>query len=364
MLIAFSIVVAIQILYFLIFFHRLADHKPEQEASQNLPPISIVICAHDELGSLKKNLPAILEQQYPLYEVIVVNDNSDDDSEMMLTRMESEFPNLVVRHISNQSKTLRGKKYPLTIGIRAAKYDHLLLTDADCAPSSDHWIRDMATLFSNEKEIILGYAPYRKRNGFLNKFIRYEAFFTALQYFSYSLAKLSYMGVGRNLAYKKQIFFDHNIYPKYPQLMSGDDDLLINAAADKKNTAIQINTSSFMYSEAKLSWDEYWHQKRRHVSTGKYYKLKHRFFLGLFSLSHLLFYVLFIITLIYSALWLEGLFLFAIRLIIQGIVMRTTMKKLVEDDLFFYYPMLDFFFLIYYLKLLPDTFQTKNNTWK
>jgi len=283
---------------------------------------------------------------------------------MMLMGLQASYPHLVVRDIHNSSKSMRGKKYPLTIGIRAAAYDHVLLTDADCAPSSHYWIRDMAGMFRNKKEIVLGYAPFKKEPGLLNKFIRYESFLAAIQYFSFSLAGITYMGVGRNLAYAKEIFFKHNIYSKYPQLLSGDDDLLINAAAHRDNTAIQINASTFMFSEAKRTWEEYWHQKRRHISTGKYYKVYHKLLLGSYSLSHLLFYVFLILSLVYSPFRMEVLILLTLKIFVQGIIFRAGMRKLGEQDLFLLFPVLDSLFLLYYVKLLPHLFQLRTNTWK
>jgi cellulose synthase/poly-beta-1,6-N-acetylglucosamine synthase-like glycosyltransferase len=362
-LLAFTIVVIILLSYYLFLFSRLADHEPT-EIAENLPPVSIVICAHDEMNSLKKNLPSILEQKYPLYEVIVVNDNSEDDSEMMLMGLQGKYSHLVVRDIRNNSKSMRGKKYPLTIGIRAATHEHLLLTDADCSPSSDNWIFEMAGIFREGKEIVLGYAPYRSHPGFLNKFIRYESFMTALQYFSFALAGLPYMGVGRNLAYHKSIFFDHNIYPKYPQLLSGDDDLLINAAADRNNTAIQISRSSFMFSEPKETWDEYWHQKKRHAGTGRYYKWRHKLLLSLLPLCNLLFYGFFLICAFYLNFLPEALLLFLVKSIVQGIVFRATMKRFGEEDLFLLFPLMDILFLFYLVKLFPVTIQKKSATWK
>jgi cellulose synthase/poly-beta-1,6-N-acetylglucosamine synthase-like glycosyltransferase len=363
-LVLFFIVIVIQFFYYIYFFCRLANYDSLQVSSENLPPVSVVICAHDEMNGLRKNLPSILEQKYPQYEVIVVNDNSEDDTEMILMQLQSRYPHLVVRDIRTSSKNMRGKKYPLTIGIRAALFGHVLLTDADCAPSSDHWIRDMAGMFQTDTEIVLGYAPYRKHPGFLNKFIRYETFITAMQYFSFSLAHIPYMGVGRNLAYQKKVFFDHNIYPKYPQLLSGDDDLLINAAANKNNTAIQISKSSFMFSEPKETWDEYWHQKRRHISTGRYYKLSHRLLLMLYPVSSLFFYTLLALCLFFSNSWVETLLLFIIKMCVQGIVFRENLKKLGEEDLFFLFPLMDTLFLLYYLRLFPSLIKTRETSWK
>ena len=363
-LLLFSLVIAIQVFYYIYFFCRLANYDSLPVSSENLPPVSIVICAHDEMNGLRKNLPSILEQKYPQYEVIVVNDNSEDDTEMILMQLQAKYPHLVVRDIRTSSKNMRGKKYPLTIGIRAALHEYVLLTDADCAPSGDHWIRDVAGMFQTGKEIVTGYAPYRRHPGFLNKFIRYETFTTAMQYFSFALARIPYMGVGRNLAYQKKVFFDHNIYPKYPQLLSGDDDLLINAAANETNTAIQTSKSSFMFSEPKETWDEYWHQKRRHISTGRYYKLSHRILLMLFPVSSLFFYILLFLCLFYADIRVEALLLLIIKTCVQGIVFRENMKKLGEEDLFLLFPLMDILFLLYYLRLLPFLITNREASWK
>lgn len=362
MLALFILTAIIQLFYFLYFFRRLATYEPVNIIADH-DPVSIVICAHNESAQLEKNLPLILQQEYPSFEVIVVNDNSKDDTELVLTKILRQYPHLIVRNIFQHSTIMKGKKYPLTVGIRAASFENILLTDADCIPLSNSWIHHMAGCLIENKQIVLGYAPYRKYPGVLNKFIRYETFLAALQYLSYTMARLPYMGVGRNMAYRKKLFFDNNVYPKHPHLLSGDDDLLINQAATSSNTSVQINKESFIISEPKKTWDEFWEQKRRHVGTGRYYKFIHQLLLGLYSFSHLLFYCLFILVMLYTHYQPEAIFIFFIRSAIQGIIFFYSMKKLGEEDLFWYFPVMDILFLIYYVKLFPDVFQTKK-VWR
>ncbi|MBA2408164.1 MAG: glycosyltransferase [Chitinophagales bacterium] len=363
LLIILVIVVFIQIFYYLFFFARLSAHN-SSAAVHDIQPVSVVICARNEASLLEKNLTAILEQNYPHFEVVVVNDNSNDDTQLLLMSMAKKYPHLIIRRLVQHSKSMKGKKYPLTIGIRAATHECILVTDADCMPSSKMWIHHMAGMLTDKKEIVLGYAPYKKYKSFLNKFIRYETFMTALQYFSYALSGLTYMGTGRNMGYRKSLFFHHNAFQKYPHLLSGDDDLLINEAATAKNVSVQIDKDSFIYSEPKKNWDEYWAQKQRHVSTSVYYKLKHQSLLFLFSVSHLLFYSFIILVLFFTNYQLQALILFVTRFIIQAGLLLPLMKKLGEGDLFWYFPVMDIMFSFYYLKLLPGVIQTKSAVWK
>lgn len=361
--ILFVVVVLVQLLYLLIIFRCLAVYKPPVPDS-NLPAVSVVICARNELVRLERNLPLILEQDYPEFEVVLVNDNSDDDSSLLLMRLAAQYPRLVIRTITQESNIMKGKKYPLTVGIRAARHDIVLLTDADCAPSGKNWISSMISVFTEQADIVLGYAPFRRYNTLINKFIRFETFMSGLFYLSAALAKIPYMGVGRNLAYRKKIFFDNNIFPKHPHLVSGDDDLLINKAASAKNTLVQLIPDSYMYSEPKKDWAEYWDQKRRHVSTAKYYKARHLFLLGLYSSTHFLFYILFFLLMLYSHYQVLAMLLFGLRLMTQGIIFYASMKKLGEQDLIWYFPVMDILFVFYYLKLIPDVFHTKQAAWK
>ncbi len=349
-------------MYYWIFYRRLADYHGLPPSRDPLPPVSVVICAHDERHGLESHLPAILEQHYPCFEVVVVNDQSSDDTMMVLTHLQQKYPHLVVRHLQNSSSLLKGKKHALTIGMRAATYDHVVLTDADCAPSSNYWLRDMASGFQSGVDIVLGYAPYRKVTGWKNRFIRYETVLTAANYLSFALAKIPFMGVGRNLAYRKQIFFAHNIYGKYPHLIGGDDDLLVNAAATAHNTAVQIAPSSFMYSSEKETWDEYWHQKQRHVSTARYYRWKHRLLLIIPPLLAISTYAG-LLVLLTTTWWLEGLLLYGLRTAVHSVSFRVICKKLCEEDLRKWLPVMDLVFLFYYLKLIPASFFRSPRQW-
>ena len=204
-------------------------------------PVSVIICARNEADNLDNYLPVILSQDYPDYEVIVVNDCSTDNSDIILKKYLEQYPQLRISTIKEDKKFSHGKKLAVTIGIKAAKYDRLLFTDGDCKPESNQWLSLMAANFSADTSIVLGYGGYFPQPGLLNKYIRYDTLMIALQYFSFALCKIPYMGVGRNLAYKRSLFYAGKGFSTHFHLASGDDDLFVNENATKTNTAIELS---------------------------------------------------------------------------------------------------------------------------
>ena len=354
----------IQIFYYLFFFSRLAFFKTAIKNNTQTHPVSVIICARDEAANLAKNLPGSLVQAYSTtHEVIVVNDNSFDDSKYLLEEFERNFKHLKVVELKQEAKMIPGKKFPLSVGIKTAKYEIVLLTDADCVPSSEHWIEKIQESYDDSTEIVLGYGAYHKKKGLLNRLIRWETFHTALQYLSYALAGKPYMGVGRNLSYKKAIFFRHKGFSSFNHISSGDDDLFINTAATKNNTKINISPEAFTLSDSPNTWNQWVKQKRRHYSTAKYYKPLHQFLLGLYSLSHFLFFPL-LITAVAFYNWQWSLLVFSIRFIIQLIIFYPCMKKLNEKDLFPFLLLLDIWMFFYYFIFSITLLLKPRASWK
>ena len=357
-------ITAIQIFYYLFFFSRLAFFKNTTKDITQTHPVSVIICARDEAANLAKNLTGSLVQAYSTtHEVIVVNDNSFDDSKYLLEEFERDFKHLKVVELKQEAKMIPGKKFPLSIGIKTAKYEIVLLTDADCVPSSELWIEKIQESYDDSTEIVLGYGAYHKKKGLLNRLIRWETFHTALQYLSYALAGKPYMGVGRNLSYKKVIFFRHKGFSSFNHISSGDDDLFINIAATKNNTKINISPEAFTLSDSPSNWNQWIKQKRRHYSTAKYYKPLHKFLLGLYSLSHFLFFPI-LITAIAFYNWQWSLLVFFIRFIIQIIILYPSMKKLNEKDLFPFFILLDLWMFFYYFIFSITLILKPRTSWK
>ena len=330
----------------------------------NTPPASIIICARNEEDNLVEFLPFIFDQDYPNYEVVVVNDCSFDNTSDILKEMAKKHSNLKIVTIQESKNHLHGKKVALMLGIKGASHEHLLFTDADCKPNSKDWLMNMMQHFNPETEIVLGYSGYEKQKGFLNKIIRFDTFMNSLQFLSFSLLGKTYTGNGRNLAYKKSLFFKMKGFASHYHIEAGDDNLFVNEAATKHNTQIEISINSQTVSRVKKSFKDWIFQKRRQFSTFKHYNSNTKLTLSMIRFSQYLFYVPFIILLILQFEPIFVLSLFGLRLLIQIIIFRNSMKLLSEKDLLLTSPIIEPVLLILYpLVTLSSIFAAKNK-WK
>jgi glycosyltransferase involved in cell wall biosynthesis len=343
----------------------LGSYKPFDELPEVNIPVSVIISARNEEQNLKGNLPSILEQKYKDFEVVVVNDCSYDGSDLVLEELKASYPHLKVVTITEHIRFKTGKKFALTLGIKAAKHEHLIFTDADCRPASANWVTRMAANFTGDKQIVLGYSPCYKTGNFLNAIIRFETLKTAINYLSAALNGDAYMGVGRNLAYTKTLFFSTKGFAAHMHVLSGDDDLFVNQNATPLNTAIEIHKDAFVYTSAKTTVLSLVRQKRRHMGAGKLYKSRHRNLLTIDALSGLLFYSLLIAGLCYNfEAFVVALGLFALRWIIQLIIYHKIFKKLGEARLLWYLPLFDFVYYLYLTVFGLIGIFTKTRQWK
>lgn len=361
--VCFCLITFIQLLYYWGFFSRLAFYKKTVKEKSQQHPVSVVVCARDEAANLARNLPGLLVQSYSsTHEIIVVNHNSQDDTRYLLEEFKKTFKGLHIVNLEQEAKGIPGKKYPLSIGIKEAKYEIVLLTDADCVPATENWIYAMQHAYDEGAEVVLGYGSYHKHPGLLNKLIRFETFHSALQYLSYALAGLPYMGVGRNLSYKKELFFNSKGFSSINHIPGGDDDLFINKVANAKNTRISIDADSLTLSEPKKSFGHWIRQKNRHYSTARFYKPIHKFLLSLYNFSFFLFYPLLVACIIYFD-WRLALGVFALRFLSQAFVFYKSMQQLQEKDLFAWWWLLDIWMFIYYCIFAPALWKKPANTW-
>lgn len=358
----FVIALSIQLWYYIHFFSKLAFYK-KAELPPHTPPASIIICARNEYDNLIHFLPSIFEQDYPEFEVVVVNDCSSDNTGDLLKELSEKYPNLKIVTINESKNYKHGKKVALMLGIKGSMHEHLLLTDADCKPNSKDWLRNMIQHFNTKTEIVLGYGAYEKQSGFLNKIIRFDTFMIALQYLSFALAGKTYMGIGRNLAYTRSLFFQIKGFASHYHIESGDDDLFVNEAATKHNSKIEVNIGSHTISRPKKTFKEWFRQKNRHMSTYKHYTAASKQRLFMLTFSQYLFFGCLLILLALQFEPIIVLSLFGLRLIIQIIIFKNSMGLLSEKDLLLFSPLIELALLIIYPIITISDIFTKKNKW-
>ncbi|MCU0460982.1 MAG: glycosyltransferase [Bacteroidales bacterium] len=328
----FALSAAIQLFYYLYFYLVPGIYK-HPETTGTKKPVSIIICARNESENLRDFLPAVLEQDYPDYEVIVVNDCSEDNSYDVLGTYLQKYPHLKISSVNKDPKFAHNKKFAQFIGIKAAKNDILLFTDADCMPESPQWISGMASHFDDNVDFVLGYGGYQKKSGLLNKYVRFDAMTIAIQYLGMAIRGVPYMGVGRNLAYRRNVFFDNKGFGSHTYIISGDDDLFVNSNAGRFNTHVEFRKETHTRSVPRLTFRDWITQKKRHMTTAPFYRARDKFLLMLEPVSRILFYALFAALMSLLFMWPYLLIIFGLRLISQLFVLTLARKKLNEPGL-------------------------------
>ena len=360
-LIILCILLTVHLMSYVHHFILINTFKPVD--SYLRPSFSIVVCAHNELENLKRLIPSILSQEYNDFEAIIILDRCTDNSLSYLENIQKNHSNLKVIEVHDLPKQYNGKKYGLSKGIKTATKEWILLTDADCLPRSENWIRAFASQTSPEIEIILGVSPYNKRPGLLNHFIQYETLTTAIRYTGEAIRQHPYMGVGRNLCFRKSLFTKSNGYEEHASIMGGDDDLFVQKHATSTNTRVIIGKESLTYSVPKRTLKQYMRQKIRHLHVGKHYNKKQQFTHTLSATIHLMLWLSFIyLAFIYSPWW--GLIcLFIMLMLMKGFIYTQTARKMGISYRPFLLPVTDFIYgMLYPLVGLKAHF-TKKAKW-
>lgn len=370
LLIVFSLAAGIQLAYLIAFL--IAFRRRSQAVAQEAVPVSVIVCAHDEAENLRVLIPELLGQDYPEFEVIIVNDRSNDSTFDLLLKESKKDARLRIVNVKDTPQRVNGKKYGITLGIKAASHEWLLFTDADCRPRGPQWIRSMSRYFDDNARFVIGFSPYIPKPGFLNLFVRFETILTAIQYFAFGWLKNPYMGVGRNLAYRKSLFLNEKGFNHFLHVTGGDDDLFVNLHARGGNTRLELSAESQVFSIPQQTWRGFFRQKVRHLSVGKRYRFGHRFLLALLGLSWIAFWgagVPLVVQTITVFGWraTETYLIvapFLLRWIVLLLLFRSMLKRASLAFSLWALPVLDIVYTIYYLSTGLVALMTKKIRWR
>lgn len=356
--------VLFQVLYYIIVYGRTCFHKSPKEELEHFPSVSVVICAKDDAYNLEKRLPFILEQQYPNFEVVVVNDASKDESEYVLRVLQEIYPHLnVVRLYENVNRFL-GKKYPISIGIKSAKNEIILLTEADTQPSGYNWITEMVKGFEPKTQMVIGHSIYESKNTFISSLIQYEHQTSSMNYLGNAILKNPYMGTGKNLAFTKKMFFAVNGFIPQYNIPVGEDQVFVNKYANSKNTKVVLTKDSISQTAPKEKFYEWMIQKKRNYRSLSYFKLKDKLTVSLMPITTVLLYSLIAISIIYKFPWQYAVMALMIKYTIQIIIYFKTSRKLGTKQVAFLSPLYEIIFLPFNTIIRISSLLTKRDKWK
>lgn len=351
--------IIIQLMYYIIVYGKIVFYKGNKKENKDILSVSVVLCVKDEAYNLEKHLPIILEQEYPNFEVVVVNDASTDETEYILKLLQEIYPNLSVVHLYENINKYLGKKYPLSLGIKSARNEIILLTDADTIPLGYNWISEMVKSFFDKKQIVLGFSRHQIKKGFLNSLIHYDSQVTAMNYLGLALIGKPYMGTGKNLAYSRKMFFKEGGFISQYNISVGDDDLFINKVATKQNTSVSINEKSINISSPKETFSEWILKKKKQYISRRYFQLKDKLTTLILPLTTLFLYTLAIISLIFGFPWEYVVLGLIIKFTIQIIYYYRSSKTLGTKKIAIFAPLFEILFLFLNTIIQINTLMTK-----
>ena len=347
--------------YFFYYFNPIKLTPSEPITA--FPPVSIIISARNSVLKLEDNIQHWLTQDYPNFEVVIIDDRSSDETAFFLVKTAEREP--LLKYVLLDPDVIKNgsKKLALTLGIKKAKNNYFLLTDADCIPNSDQWLKHMATGFTNKKDIVLGVSPVNTKKSFLGRLTQYENLLTAMQYLGMSIKGKPYMGVGRNLAYTRGIYDSVGGFSKHHHLPAGDDDLFVQEVSNSNNTVVCIQPESYVNTEGPKNWKEYWKQKMRHLWIGKQYRSDVKTSLAWLPISQLLFWTIIIIWFITGSSWLWPIIPIIVKIVPEWVIFVKKGKLLNMPLAGPYYLFYNIFYSFWYVVISMNAFFKRKIVW-
>jgi len=363
-LIVFAAMVFFQILYYWIVFGRIAFFNPKKHsitAATEFSSVSVILIAEKDYHNLRKNLTSILEQNYPDFEVVVVNSSPQETSSFYLLKsLNNQYPNLKMVELPDVRTFYSKKKFLIAIGVKESSKDILLFTNTDCQPDSPYWIRSMVSQMNNKKQLILGYAGAAAAN----RFYRLDMLNTSLTYLSLARCGMPYTGTGNNLACSRELFNEANGLVSHYAISYGEDTLFINKNATKKNTTVALNLDALVHIQSKMTFKCWIRLKKNARLSQKHYKKRHRFVLSLFPFTRFMSYLSFIgllCLLPLNLLYYIIIIIFALRMITQLVITKKVMQRFNEKGLLFLLPLFEpIYMMLSWRVFLRTLFRRKN----
>lgn len=290
---AFALVTVIQLIYYFLIYGKFTFHRKKSAVSFKEVPMSVVVVVRDNASQILQSLPKLLSQQYPAFEIVVVNDRSPDENTLFtIKEYSNRYPNIKFVDLSEAVSTSKGRKMAVSFGIKCATYENILVTSPDCEPSSVHWLSAMAANFQGQKKVVVGYSTYARRRTPYNAFLRYDNVVGAVQYFSHVLRNATYRADFNNIAFLRQLFYNQKGFTSFNHLEWGEEDIFVHRISGGDNTSVEYSPESMIVQNNIPSYGYWRSHKISLYYTRKFNSTRNRFSLSMFDATNMLFYVL------------------------------------------------------------------------
>ena len=264
-IIAGAVVVLLAVLGSLINPFLRSLHFQKTETAENQPPVSILITAHDNLAELERNLPMFLRQQYAAdYQVIVVCQSTDGETQDFLKRTAAENPHLYYTYIPESSRYMSRKKLQITLGVKAAKHEWIILTEPNCRPSNDKWLQTMARQCQDPNHLVLGYVALDEETKSVRRFDSIRKAYYVLRRAQQTYGYRSHMP---NVAFRKSDFMKEQGYQGNLEYVRGEYDFLVNKYAHCGDTATELDCDAWLIRE--VPSNKSWHNAHLYLQASR-----------------------------------------------------------------------------------------------
>ncbi len=318
-------------LFYLILIAKFIFGKRKRTGSENQPSVSIIVTSRNYLSHLEDLIPALLEQDYPDFEVVVVDDCSSDGTEWYLKELKMRYANLKTTQIIQETDFPNA--LAITVGIRAASKEWLIFLTPLCRVSGSDWLKSYAQQFTPKKDAIVGYVNYSKAKGSSKRTFRYENFYSFLLFGTARALGLQMPISENNMAYRRETFLQMKGFAAVLDSPFSENELFLNKIAGRKNSAFQFNPSSSVHYIGEADWIDAVNFKKKQLLIKRKFSFGQRFFLSFNAFSRLVIDVLVIVLAILSPwrFWVAGAWTFV--LILETIWLAVATKRLGERNM-------------------------------